>query len=585
MNKRDWIVLAVLANYSYLNHREIVRRTGFSIGLVNSSLKKLLEEGYIDNSFRITEKTVQYMEGARPQRAVILAAGMGHRMVPINRVPKGLLKINNEPLIERIIRQLHDVSVTEIHVVVGYMMEKLEYLMDAFGVELIYDHEFADRDSLHTLRLASGQLSNCYIVPSNVWISRNPFSRNEFFSWYAVSEYVDDDSFVRLNRKMELVYTEDESAGNSMTGLCYLMENEAAEVREQVVRLDRQRRFYRETWERALFSGSKMLPYARVMLGQTAYVINTYEELRELDSESKDLRSRRMSLIGEVFGVTPEDITDISGLFKGMTNRLMRFSVAESPYILRVPGEGSNELINRRQEAEVYRILADKNFSDKVVYISPEDGYKIAEYWTDARVCDIQSDEDVGVCMRHLRKLHEMKLQVSHSFDLLERLEHYESLRDGEPQFSDYEDTKEKILELTALLGVMPKEKCLCHIDAVSDNFVFIGDQVYLIDWEYSGMCDPHIDIAMFCLYADYDKNRADRVIDQYFGGEANDLDYFKVYAYAAAGGLLWSVWCEYKDKMGVNYGDYAMRQYRYAKRFHQYAKRFIEKALNQLEV
>ena len=60
-------------------------------------------------------------------------------------------------------------------------------------------------------------------------------------------------------------------------------------------------------------------------------------------------------------------------------------------------------------------------------------------------------------------------------------------------------------------------------------------------------------------------------------------MDRFKAYAYAAAGGLLWSVWCEYKDKMGINYGEYSMRQYRYAKKYYQYASRLIEKTLRQL--
>ena len=60
-------------------------------------------------------------------------------------------------------------------------------------------------------------LDNSYIVPSNVWFSRNPFSRAEF-SWYAVTEYVDD-SYVRMNRSLELILTEEEKAGNSMLGL------------------------------------------------------------------------------------------------------------------------------------------------------------------------------------------------------------------------------------------------------------------------------------------------------------------------------------------------------------------------------
>ena len=59
---------------------------------------------------------------------------------------------------------------------------------------------------------------------------------------------------------------------------------------------------------------------------------------------------------------------------------------------------------------------------------------------------------------------------------------------------------------------------CLTHIDAVPDNFLFYNDgsteKLQLTDWEYSGMQDPHVDIAMFCMYSMYVKNQGDRRID-----------------------------------------------------------------------
>lgn len=73
-----------------------------------------------------------------PKRAIILATGFGMRMVPINtEMPKGLLEVNGEPLIERIIKQLHEVGIQEIYVIVGFMKEKYEYLMDEYGVDLV----------------------------------------------------------------------------------------------------------------------------------------------------------------------------------------------------------------------------------------------------------------------------------------------------------------------------------------------------------------------------------------------------------------------------------------------------------------
>jgi CTP:phosphocholine cytidylyltransferase-like protein/thiamine kinase-like enzyme len=580
LNKRDWIVLAVIVNYGYTSQRDIVSRTGFSLGLVNASLRTLVSEGYLTESYAVTDKTRAHLADNRPQRAVILAAGAGLRMMPINRIPKGLLQVNGEVLIERVIGQLHDMDITDITVVVGYMMEKFEYLSDRYNVRLLCNADFAARDSLHSLRLASDNLSNCYIVPCDIWFAKNPFSRTEYFSWYAVSGFVDDESIVRVNRKMELVYADDEHGGNTMLGLCYLTAQDASAVRAALHAMDKRKRHAKSAWELALFTQeNKMIPYARVMLGQSAYEIKTYEQLRELDSESKDLSSRRINLISQVFGVVPDEITDISALFKGMTNRLMRFCIDERPYLLRMPGEGSDKLTNRRHEAAVYHALAGRNLSDDVVYISAETGYKITAFWESARTCDAQNPDDVAVCMAHLRRLHEMNLSVEHDFDPFSQLVYYESLRDEESSFHDYDRVRAGVMELKDLIESLPSTRCLCHIDAVSDNFLFTDEGVFLIDWEYAGMCDPHIDVAMFCLYAMYPRQRIDEVIDIYCGGPADDATRCKIYAYISVCGLLWAVWCEYKQKMGVNYGEYAMTQFSFARRYYHLAMLLAQEA------
>ena len=53
------------------------------------------------------------------------------------------------------------------------------------------------------------------------------------------------------------------------------------------------------------------------------------------------------------------------------------------------------------------------------------------------------------------------------------------------------------------------------------DNFLFIEkngeEEIRLIDWEYAGMQDPHVDIAMFAVYAMYDREQVDALIDAYF--------------------------------------------------------------------
>ena len=113
-------------------------------------------------------------------------------------------------------------------------------------------------------------------------------------------------------------------------------------------------------------------------------------------------------------------------------------------------------------------------------------------------------------------------------------------------------------------------EKVLTHIDAVPDNFLLTGDDIRLIDWEYAGEQDPHVDIAMFAIYALYDRAQVDTLIDAYFPEGCPGETRLKIYCYVAACGLLWSNWCEYKRQLGVEFGEYSLRQYRYAKEFYR---------------
>lgn len=571
MNKRDWIILALLNNNSR-SLDETIERSGYSKALFNESLNTLRNEGYIDANNRITTQTKEYLIASKPERAVILAAGQGLRMTPIDKIPKAMLLVNDEPLIERIIKQLHEKGIEEIYIVVGYLMEQFEYLIDKYNVSLVYDYEYELKDTLYSLSLVSDKLKNAYIVPSSVWFSKNPFSDYEYFSWYGVSEYIENDSVVRLNRDMELIYSGEQRGGNSMTGVSYLLDVDARRVRTNLEKYSVMSRYNREKWELTLFEDDRMFVYGRLMLGQSAFQIKKYEQLRELDSQSRDLKSKRLNYIGEMFGVDKSEITNISGLFEGMTNRHMRFTLAGTNYLLRVPGEGSNEIINRYEEAEVYEVLKGKHISDVISYITPEKGYKITEFWNNARICDINDWDDVTRSIKHLRKLHDMNLEVRHSFDLRDRISHYEMLRNSDSSFMDYQATRSKVMELLDILDTLPREWCLCHIDSASVNFLFVGEELHLIDWEYAAMCDPHIDIAMFCIFADYNQDQIDDVINIYFDQNASELSRLKVYSYVAISGFLWSIWSEYKANMGVDFGDYTIKQYRYAKEYYKKA-------------
>lgn len=577
MNTQDREILITLAQTRYQSQRMLAHDSGCAIGTVNQALRSLSAEGYLNEHQELTPKAQQLLAENKPRSAIILAAGYGLRMVPINtETPKGLLEVNGQPLIERLILQLQEVGIRKIYIIVGFMKEQYEYLIDAYGVELIVNREYGSKNNLHSLKRAAGHLANAYIVPCDLWCRTNPFRSHELYSWYMVSTEQDPDSTVRVNRKKELVTVTGITPGNRMVGISYLAPGDAETVRERLERFSRDRRYDDAFWEETLYEKDRMLPAARIVDGAAVVEINTYEQLRELDHESTQLHTRSISAVANAMGVHVDEIKNIEALKKGMTNRSFLFSCRGEKYIMRIPGEGTEQLINRTQEAAVYARLDGRGICDDIFYIDPKSGYKITRYFEGARVCDPLNETDLRRCMEKLRSFHRLGLKVAHTFDIFGQIDFYESLWNGHPSvYRDYEKTKEKVLSLKSYIEQHAAPHVLTHIDAVPDNFLFVsdgsgGEQIRLIDWEYAGMQDPHVDIAMFCIYALYDRQQVDHLIDLYFENACSREDRIKIYCCIACCGLLWSNWCEYKQQLGVEFGEYSLRQYRYAKDYYR---------------
>lgn len=84
MNKQECDILKALHTEPYINQRLLANLSGHSLGIVNRSLRQLSKDGYIDDEICLTQKAKNEFVCKAPKQAVILAAGFGMRMVPIN---------------------------------------------------------------------------------------------------------------------------------------------------------------------------------------------------------------------------------------------------------------------------------------------------------------------------------------------------------------------------------------------------------------------------------------------------------------------------------------------------------------------
>ncbi|WP_321779698.1 NTP transferase domain-containing protein, partial [Schaalia cardiffensis] len=191
LTQTQFDVLRALMNADApLTQRELKDITGSSLGRVNTAVRECEALGYIADR-TITQAGLDALAPYKVDNAVILAAGMSSRFAPISyERPKGTLRVRGEILIERQIRQLQEVGITDITVVVGYKKEYFFNLVEKFGVTIVVNPEYMTRNNNGSLWLVLDRLANTYICSSDDYFTTNPFESHVYKAYYS-AEYVE----------------------------------------------------------------------------------------------------------------------------------------------------------------------------------------------------------------------------------------------------------------------------------------------------------------------------------------------------------------------------------------------------------
>jgi len=583
-----------------ITQRELAASMDLSLGTCNRLIRDALANGLIalnteTGEYSLLKEGVELLQKYRVDSAVILAAGFGSRFVPLTfETPKGLLEVFGERMIERQIKQLHEAGIMDITIVVGYLKEKFEYLIDKYNVKLLYNPEYHNKNTLTTVYRARDCFKgkNTYLLSSDNWIRNNMYHTYECGAWYSAVYMEGDTSEWCMDFSKKGLITGVQIGGSDawvMYGPVYFSREFSEQffpVLEAYYHTPGTEQMY---WEQVLadllngtasehLPGSRKLPvpemYINKQPAEQVYEFENLEELRVFDTKYQNHSDNvAMELVSDVLHIPESEIIDIRCLKTGMTNKSFLFRAKNRSYICRIPGLGTELLINRAQEKAVYDAVKDLGISEHVIYMSSDTGYKISEYYEGARNGDARNWNDVARCMELVRRLHDSSVQVEHDFDIRERIDFYESICKGYEKklFEDYSQVRSHMNLLLDRLDRLNRPHTLSHIDSVCDNFLFLPDgRLKLIDWEYAGMCDPVIDVSMCAIYSYYNEEEVEKLLKIYFGGTVSAEDRFVYYSYIALGGFLWCLWAVYKSSIGEEFGDYTLIMYRYAKDYYK---------------
>ena len=531
--------------------RQLAEQLDLSLGTVNALVGKLKEEKWIDEEHHLNELGKNVLEPYRVENAIIMAAGMSSRFAPLSyEIPKGLLQVKGERLIERQIRQLQEAGIEDITVIVGYLQEKMFYLEEKFGVKIVVNNDYYKYNNCSSLMLVRDQLSNTYICSSDNYFVENPFERYIYRGYYSTI-FAEGDTDE---------YCSKEDSNHTIIDIQFKHEP----YREQL-------------WEDYYSRHVKELPLeARHYSADIVKEFDSLDELRQFDEHYLvNTNSEIIDNICKTLGCIASDIVNIKPLKDGLTNTSFSFDCLGKKYVYRHPGRGTENYIDRASEAASMEIAAKLKIDRTFVAMNKDEGWKISEFIPNAKQLDYDNWDDVAKAMELLRRLHQSGEKTNHFFNQFEGIDDFiQKLKASNRfEFDGLEELDKNVSVLEKFLQEEQTKKVLCHGDSYSPNFLLNeAGEMSLIDWEYSGMGDPAGDLGTFIGCSNYTVEEAEKVLEIYLQEVPDKNTKRHYFAYVSVTSYYWFLWALFQESVGKPVGEFLYVWYRYTKQYGQIA-------------
>ena len=515
--------------------------------------------------------------------AVILAA----RKEKDSQVPYPLKPFTEDMnLMDRNLSILRECGFEKIYIVAGYEYERFIYL-EAPDVEIIRNTEYEYTSSMGSLALCRSVIKEDFLLVEG----------DTFFE-KIIAEKLSEITEGNLISITEESGSGDECFVETKNGFVTKISKDSHQVSRFEGEMIGVTRISRETFERMIASWDKSsnpyMNYEYVLMDVTTPLdrpcirfqnviwgdVDCKEDFKKLENgifrklQRKENPFDEENLRSYLKTIFPDKDENSAQIIKigGMSNKNFKVTLDGRHYVLRVPGNGAEGMVERVNE-EFNALEACKlGVNPPIRYFNPVTGVKLADFVDNAETLNaatIQRHDNMRKIAKIYQTVHGAHIRLKNEFNLFQEIQKYESLmsKTGAKMYEGWEEVRPKVMALENHLNRLGVELRPCHNDALYENFIKATDgTIYLIDWEYSGMNDPMADFAALFIEADFLPENEDYILEKYYSGEVPNSVHEKILCYQILWDYLWSLWTVIKEANGDDFGTYGIDRFNRAK-------------------
>ena len=291
LTRKQFDILKSVAQFGgSLSQRELEKKTDYSLGTVNKTVKELTELNYLENG-AVTEKGRTVLEKYRVKRAVFIAAGFGSRLVPITfNTPKPLIRVHGVRIIDRLIDACLKAEIEEIYIVRGYLAEQFDQLLYKYPmIKFLENPVYNEANNISSALVAKHLLSNAYVFEADLLIS-NPdiITKYHYTSdFLAIKKDRTDDWCFKVKDgviKEEMVGGEGDDIWQ-MVGISYWNKEDGEKLSEDIAKVFISPGGRERYWEQVplVYCKENYAVEVRECKDEDIVEIDTFNELKQID--------------------------------------------------------------------------------------------------------------------------------------------------------------------------------------------------------------------------------------------------------------------------------------------------------------